>query len=196
MHTHIYRRKYVNGSLYSEGHQQFVNRRGGGFLCSFRTQILLERLRIGSWINRQARWRERMARWKGREQWTRRVQTRQLGIREAASDADAVRKTGAVCEGREYARHAARQREIPLSLVCFVFESLVKPYFLIICRKLFSLSTVRRKKLLLCSFFLILSAGRNAAQNFQIVFTQFSWTVKTCKFSFLIRLHGFRSKIA
>jgi hypothetical protein len=68
----------------------------------------LERLRIGSWINRQARWRERMARRKEREQQTWRVQTRQLRIRETASDA--VHKTGAIRERREYARHAARQR--------------------------------------------------------------------------------------
>jgi hypothetical protein len=102
----------------------------------------LERLRIGSWINHQARWRERTARRKGRKQWTRRAQTRQLGIRNAASDA--VRKTGAVYEVREYARHAARQREIRLSLVRFVLWSLFKPFFLIICRKNFFTFTVRR----------------------------------------------------
>ncbi len=64
-----------------------------------------------------------MARRKERKQRTRRVQTRQLWIRETASDA--VCKTGAIRERREYARHAARQRESLLSLVCFVFESLV-----------------------------------------------------------------------
>ena len=61
-----------------------------------------------------------MAQRKGRQQWTRRVRTRRLGIRKAENDA--VRKIGAVCEGREYARYAARKREIYLPLVRFVID--------------------------------------------------------------------------